>query len=302
MSSAHHHSHGTTNLKSIHTAFYIGIALNLIFTLVEFIVGYTTNSLALIADATHNLSDVASLVISLIGMRLAQKASTKLYTYGYKKASIMASLVNAILLIVIVVGIAKEALARFYTAPEVVGKTIILTALIGVLINTISAFLFYKRQKDDINIKGAFLHLLVDALISLGVVVSGIIIYYTNWNIIDPIISLVIAIVILISTWGLLKESIKLALDGVPQHIDINKIASMLKEHEGIQEIHHLHIWALSSNEIALTVHLIPPKDMVLEDILKVKNQVKEMLLHQNIQHATIEFDDKRDNCHDQVC
>ncbi len=285
------HSHEVTNLDNMNNAFYIGIGLNSLFTLIEFIVGYKTNSLALIADASHNLSDVASLIISLIGMRLAQKASTKLYTYGYKKASILASLINSILLVVIVIGISKEAIERFDMVPEVVGKVIILTALIGVIINTISAFLFYKGQKSDINIKGAFLHLLVDALVSVGVVISGIVIYYTNWNIIDPIISLIIAVVILISTWGLLKESIKLTLDGVPQNVDYEKIKTILNENKNIEEFNHIHIWALSSTENALTVHIRLKDTIKFEDAFEIKEEIKDELKHQNILHTTIELE-----------
>lgn len=299
---SHNHTHEAPDLKNINNAFYIGIGLNSTFTLIEFIVGYQTNSLALISDASHNLSDVASLIISLVGMRLAQKTATKLYTYGYKKASIMTSLINAVLLILIVIGIAKEAIERFNSAPEVVGKAIIITALIGVLTNAISAFLFYKGQKDDINIKGAFLHLLVDALVSVGVVISGIVIYYTNWNIIDPIISIIIAIVILISTWGLFKESIKLSLDGVPQNVDIEKIKNILKNHSDVEEIHHLHIWALSSTENAMTVHIIPKDISSLDEVMMIKHNIKHELAHENIQHITIELDRKSDNCADTVC
>lgn len=285
------HNHSAPSLASINRAFYIGIALNALFTIIEFVVGYSTNSLALIADASHNLSDVASLIISLIGMRLAQKAATASFTYGYKKASILASLINAVILIFIVVKIAAEGIARLNAAPEMAGIAIIITALIGVFINTVSAFLFYKGQKDDINIKGAFLHLMVDALVSVGVVISGIIIYFTQWNIVDPIISFVIAIVILFSTWNLLKESIKLTLDGVPQDIDLEKIEATLLKSPLIAEIHHLHVWALSSSENALTVHIVLQKDATATDFLKAKKEIKHDLEHQNIHHATIELD-----------
>lgn len=296
MSNSDNHSHQAPDPKNMNKAFYIGIGLNSAFTLIEFIVGYSTNSLALIADASHNLSDVASLIISLIGMKLAQKASTTLYTYGYKKASIMASLINAILLVTIVIGIVYEALGRFDTIPEVAGKVIIITALIGVFINTVSAFAFYKGQKDDINIKGAFLHLMVDALVSLGVVISGIIIYYTSWNIVDPLVSLIISVVILLSTWGLLKESIKLAIDGVPQNVDLSKITAILESYNFIQNFHHLHIWALSTTENALTVHIVPKTDITFEETITMKENIKEDLAHQNIQHATIEFGTKADD------
>ena len=195
-----HHHHHVPDLKRINQAFYVGIGANALYTLIEFVVGIRINSLALISDASHNLSDVATLIISLLGMKLAQKGATSLYTYGYKKASILASFVNAVILCLIVIKIGIESIERFSNPPQMLGSMIMITALIGVFINGVSAFLFYKGQKDDINIKGAFLHLLVDALVSFGVIVSGIIISFTGWNIIDPIISFVIAFVILFST------------------------------------------------------------------------------------------------------
>ncbi len=285
------HSHSQTNLHNINYAFYIGIALNLLFTIIEFVVGYLHNSLSLISDATHNLSDVASLIISLIGMKLAQKAATLTYTYGYKKASILASFINSILLLVVVFNIFKEAIERFAAPPEVGGKIIIITALIGVAINTISAFLFYKGQKDDINVRGAFLHLLVDAIVSVGVVISGIFIYYTNWNIIDVIISVVIAIVILITTWGLFRESLKLTLDGIPKGINLTKIKTLITDNEGIKSVHHVHIWALSSTTNALSAHIILDKNYSLEELMNIKNELKSALQHENIQHVTLELD-----------
>jgi len=293
MSDKHeHHHHSLPNSENINRAFYIGIALNALFTLIEFIVGYATNSLALLADASHNLSDVASLLIALIGMKLAQKAATYTYTYGYKKASILASLINSVLLIFIVVNIFIEAFGRLSAPPGVSGKAIIITAFIGVVINTISAFLFFKDQKKDINVRGAFLHLLVDALVSVGVVISGLIIYFTQWSIIDPIISFIIVAFILISTWNLLKESLKLTLDGVPKDIDFKKIEKLLAKNPNIQRVHHLHIWALSSSLNALTVHVSLKKDTNSEGFIQIKNAIKEQLRHENIQHATIELDD----------
>lgn len=298
----HNHSHAAPALKDISKAFYIGIGLNTIFTIVEFVVGYLTNSLALIADASHNLSDVMSLIISLIGMKLAQKAATQLYTYGYKKASILASLINAVLLIVIVINIIKEGILRLENIPEVMGSFIIITALIGVIINTISAYLFYKGQKEDINIKGAFLHLLVDAIVSVGVVISGIVIYYTGWNIIDPIISFTIALVILIMTWGLFKESIKLVIDGVPENIDAVKIKKMLVANPNIENVHHLHIWAISSSENALTAHIKLNETVEMEDHMSIKKGIKHDLLHENIQHVTLELETTFDNCEEEDC
>jgi cobalt-zinc-cadmium efflux system protein len=297
------HQHGLANLENIRRAFYIGIFLNISFTIAEYIVGYSTNSLALIADASHNLSDVASLIISLMGMKLTQKAATLAYTYGYKKASILASLINSVLLITVVINIFIEGIDRLSSPPEIAGKVIIFTALIGVGINTISAFLFYNGQKEDINVKGAFLHLLVDAMVSVGVVISGVIIYYTDWSIVDPIISFFIGIIILVSTWGLLKESLKLTLDGVPKDIDLNQAKKIFADNPDVKYVHHIHIWALSSSENALTAHICLQKDNCYpKEIMSIKNQIKEQLKLQNIQHATIELDSNASDCNEANC
>ena len=297
-----HHHHHVPDLKRINQAFYVGIGANALYTLIEFVVGIRINSLALISDASHNLSDVATLIISLLGMKLAQKGTTSLYTYGYKKASILASFVNAVILCLIVIKIGIESIERFSNPPQMLGSMIMITALIGVFINGLSAFLFYKGQKDDINIKGAFLHLLVDALVSFGVIVSGIIISFTGWNIIDPIISFIIAFVILFSTWSLLKESVKLILDGVPQQISNEKIQSLLENHPDIASVHHLHIWALSSSENALTAHLVLKEDVSLEAFMHIKKELKHELFHQGIQHATLEIDCLSVTCDDTSC
>ena len=297
-----HHHHHVPDLKRINQAFYVGIGANALYTLIEFVVGIRINSLALISDASHNLSDVATLIISLLGMKLAQKGATSLYTYGYKKASILASFINAVILCLIVIKIAIESIERFSNPPQMLGSMIIITALIGIFINGLSAFLFYKGQKDDINIKGAFLHLLVDALVSFGVIVSGIIISFTGWNIIDPIISFVIAFVILFSTWSLLKESVKLILDGVPQQISNENIQQILENHPNIASVHHIHIWALSSSENALTAHLVLKEGVSLETFIEVKKELKHELFHQGIQHATLEIDCLSVTCDDTSC
>ncbi len=287
----HDHAHALSDLQQVNRAFYLGIGLNALYTLVEFVLGYQTGSLALIADASHNLSDVASLIVSLVGLKLAQKAATGLYTYGYKKASILASLVNSVLLVLLVINIYVEGFERLHAPPSLPGKVIVFTAAIGVLINTLSAFLFYKGQQKDINIRGAFLHLLVDALVSLGVVISGMVMWYTGWDVVDALISFVIGAVVLFSTWGLLRESLKLILDGVPEGIEVERVKSVLLEHPLVEEINHLHIWALSSTQNALTVHLVLKKGADLEDFLRVKEELKRQLRGQNIQHATFEVD-----------
>ena len=298
----HHHHHHVPDLKRINQAFYVGIGANVLYTIIEFVVGIRINSLALISDASHNLSDVATLIISLLGMKLAQKGATALYTYGYKKASILASFVNAVILCLIVIKIGVESIERFSHPPQMQGTMIIITALIGIFINGLSAFLFYKGQKDDINIKGAFLHLLVDALVSFGVIVSGALISLTGWNVIDPIISFVTAFVILFSTWALLKESVKLILDGVPHQVSNEAIQQLLLDHPSISSIHHLHIGALSSSENALTAHLVIKEGVSLEEIMQMKKELKHSLYHEGIQHATLEIDTCNFRCGDTTC
>ncbi len=296
-----HHHHHSVSAENLNKAFYIGIGLNLAFTIIEYVMGYIYGSLALLSDASHNLSDVASLVISLIGMRLASALAKKSFTYGYKKASLLASLVNAILLIVVVIGIVKESLERLLAPTELGGMAIVIVAGIGVFINTISAFLFFKGQKDDINIKGAFLHLLVDALVSVGVVISGLVIYYTDWFIIDPVISLAIAAVILISTWGLLKESIRLVMDAVPKEINTEKITESILSVDGVKDVHHLHIWALSSTENALTAHIIL-ENCDMENWDKIRDEIKHELEHHKVSHATLEPEADNIECKQSGC
>lgn len=296
----HHHHHSVDNLSSLNRAFYIGIGVNLLYTVLEYGVGFHTDSLALISDASHNLSDVASLVISLIGLKLAQRAATALYTYGYKKASIFASLINAVLLVSIVIKIVIESIERFISAPELPGGVIMITAGIGIVINGLSAYLFHQGQKDDINVRGAFLHLLVDALVSVGVVVSGGIIALTGWTLADPIISLVIAGVILLSTWSLLSESTKLLLDGVPKQIHKEEIETLIRTFPGVASVHHLHVWALSSAQNALTVHLVLKEGMALHDFQKA--ELKHALAHHHIGHTTFEIEEAGTECADKTC
>lgn len=292
----HHHHHGPSSLSNLNRAFFIGIGLNAIFTLIEFVYGYVYNSLALISDASHNLSDVASLILSLLGMKLAQKAATTSYTYGYKKASLLASLINAVLLFVVVFGIIREAIERLTSPPEVLGMGIVIVASIGVVINSISAFLFFKGQKEDINIRGAFLHLMVDALVSVGVVISGLVIAHTGWFIIDPIISFIIAATIIFTTWSLLKESVRLVLDAVPKEIDTKKVITAMEKIEGVASVHHVHIWALSSKTNALTAHILLHENNV-DNWASVKANLRHELIHQNISHTTLEMEKTDEDC-----
>lgn len=288
MASKSHHKYIDINM--INSAFLISIGLNTIFTALEYLVGYYTHSLALIADATHNLSDVASLLISLLGIKLMQKAATLTFTYGYRKASIIASLINSILLFIIVLKIFWEGIERLNAPTVVPGDIVMITAFIGVVINAITAALFYKGQQSDINIRGAFLHLIADTIASLGVVFAGFMIQLTHWNIIDPFVSFCIGFIIFISTWGLFKESIILTLDGVPKNIDIQAIHNTLISHPQVEKIEHLHVWALSTTQNALTVDIYLNDEFTNVQIQDIKHELKALLLEEGIKHSTIEF------------
>ncbi len=251
---SHDHRHHTANYNR---AFVIGIALNMAFVIIEVCYGIWAESLALIADAGHNLSDVVSLLLALGAGMLARKAATEKRTYGFRKATVMASLSSAVLLLVALGGIAREAIHRFANPLPVEGMTIIVVASIGVVINTLTALLFMKGQKDDLNIKGAFLHMAADAGVSLGVVIAGAIIFFKGWLWIDPVISLAVVAVILVGTWGLLKDSMNYAMDAVPDSIDIPALKQYLMDLDDVDRIHDLHVWPLSTTETALTVHLV---------------------------------------------
>lgn len=287
---SHYSQRHHADIKNINNAFIISIALNALFTASEFLIGYYTHFLALIADASHNLSDVASLLISLIGIKLMRKAATLTFSYGYKKASIIASLLNSLILIFIVLKIFWEAINRLSTPVDISGNVVMITAFVGVVINGISAVLFFKGQQNDINIKGAFLHLVADTLASLGVVFAGFLIQFTHWNIIDPLVSFAIAFIIFVSTWGLFKESLILTLDGVPREIDLSEIRKILLSHPQVKKIKHLHVWALSTTQNALTVNVYLNDDFSYTQILQIKCELKDLLLPVKIRHTTIEF------------
>ena len=277
-------------------AFGFGITLNLLYIVIEFVYGLISNSMALIADAGHNLSDVFGLVLAWGATYLASKTPTEKRTYGFRKSTILASLANAIILMIAVGAITIESVKRFYEPNIIDSNTIIIVASIGVVINAVTAFLFFAGRKSDINIKGAFLHMAADAAVSLGVVVGAIIIGITDWYWVDAVLSLIIVVVITIGTWDLLKESLNLTLDAVPKNIDVDKVRSYLKELDGVEDVHDLHIWAMSTTEVALTVHLIKPvkenNDQFIEKIHK------ELYNKFAIEHATIQIE-RTYNCED---
>jgi len=288
------HSHAD-HFNTHNRAFAIAVALNLGFVIIEAVFGVLSGSLALLADAGHNLSDVLGLLMAWIASWLAGRKTTERNTYGLKKTTILAALFNALFLIAAVGGIAWEAIRRFGDPAEVDGMTVIVVAGIGVLINGVTMLLFLKGQKGDLNIRGAFLHMAADTVVSVGVVVAGVLIMATGANWIDPVVSLVIAAVIFIGTWQLLKDSISLAIDAVPRTINPANVADALSRLPGVESVHHLHIWALSTTENALTVHLVKPDSRDDDDIIQQANRM--LAQHFNIAHVTIQWERNHSRC-----
>ena len=293
----HHHHHHELSADAVKgRAFLFGIVLNTLFVIGEFAAGFLFQSMGLLADAGHNLGDVSGLLISLAAFLLARKRHCQNYTYGFRKSTIWASLLNAAILLVAVGVIMTECIRKFLSPAEVGGWPIIITAGIGVVINGLTAFLFLREKEHDLNVKGAYLHMLADTLVSVGVVLSGVLILWTGWNIVDPLIGLVIAVVILFSTWGLLKESVRLAMDGVPEGIQVDVIREPLQEDPNVKAIHHLHIWPISTTENALTAHVVL-NDLQQLDATGVR--LHEELAEHGISHATLEFESPAAHCPD---
>jgi len=298
---SHHHSHNH-GVKNYNKAFAIGILLNLVFVGVEVAYGLSSASLALLADAGHNLSDVLSLILAWGASLLSKKTASEKRTYGYRKITIIASNISAILLLMTLGGIVWEAVGRFNDPKAVDSLVIIIVAGIGVLINSITAWLFVQGQQQDLNIKGAFLHMVADALISLGVVISGLVIMKTGLMIIDPAISIFVAIIILFGTLGLLKDSFNLAIDAVPEKIDIPEIKTYFSNLSSVTQIHDLHVWALSTTETALSIHLVVTDERISNNFLQqIQSDLHE---HYHIEHATIQLEKDSENMlsHDPNC
>ena len=297
----HDHDHGKHGSGHSHApasfgwAFGIGIFLNTAFVIIEAIYGVLGNSLALLADAGHNLSDVLGLVIAWIATILGKRLPTKQRTYGLRGTSILAALFNAVFLLVSCGAIGWEAIQRFQDPSPVAGNTIIWVAAIGIVINLGTALLFMSGRKGDLNIRGAFLHMTADAAVSLGVVIAGLLIAWTSWLWIDPVVSILIVIVIVIGTWGLLKESLNLALAAVPVGIDLVKIENYLKNLPNVIEVHDLHIWGMSTTETALTVHLVINEPIDFDQLLfKIDKHLKK---HFHIDHPTIQIEHGTYSC-----
>jgi cobalt-zinc-cadmium efflux system protein len=294
----HGHSHGPGGHahapKNFGKAFAIGISLNLAFVIVEAGFGLAAHSLALVADAGHNFSDVVGLALAWAAGCLANVGPRPGRSYGYRRSSILAALGNAVLLLIAIGAIAWESIKRFWEPEAAGGWTMIWVSLIAIGINGATALLFMSGRKGDINIRGAFLHMLSDAATAAGVVVAGVLILLTGWHWIDPLVSLLIVIVIFYGTWGLLRDSLNLSLDAVPPGINEASIKNYLAGLENVNEIHDLHIWAMSTTETALTVHLVVPRpsDSPLPDDDALLSEACEELRHRfKIDHATIQIE-----------
>jgi cobalt-zinc-cadmium efflux system protein len=270
-------------------AFAIGTTLNIGYVIVQVIFGIAAHSLALVADASHNLGDVLGLVLAWWAIYLTKRPATDQRTYGMRRSSIFAALANAIFLLIAVGGISWEAIRRFGDQSEVAGWTVIWVAAVGVIVNLGTALLFQAGRERDLNIRGAFLHMAADAAVSFGVVIAGVIILFTGWHWLDPTVSLLINLIIVYGTWGLLRDSFNMAMDAVPPGVNLADVRRYLQNIPTITDAHHLHIWALSTTETALTVHLVKPDPSDDDGLLRRINH--ELTERFGIGHATIQFE-----------
>lgn len=299
--SGHHHHDHTPKLDHLNAAFIWGIILNSAFVIIEVIAGLMSGSLSLLTDAGHNLSDVASLALALLAFKLAKAKSNKAYTYGFKRSTIIVSFFNAVILLVAVGFIIYEAIIRFMHPEPIAGGTVAWVAFAGIAVNGFTAWLFVKDKESDLNVKGAYLHMAVDAIVSLGVVISGIVIYFTGLAWIDSAVSIIIGIVILTGTWNLLKDSLRLEMDGVPKEMDLQKIKAELLKAKGVVDVHHMHVWALSTTENALTAHLVvKPENMNIFN--EIKLDLRHRLEHLSISHSTFEPEFSDEKCEQPNC
>jgi cobalt-zinc-cadmium efflux system protein len=294
--SEHHHHHTVASTNDINRSFIIGIALNVTYVIIELWYGWRNGSTSLLSDAVHNIGDISGLILALVAFRLQAIKPFKIFTYGFKKASVVASFVNSILLAFAIGAIAWEGVQHIINPSPVNGNVVMIVAFVGIIINFTSALLFRKKGENDLNIKAAYWHLMADALVSLGVVFAGLIMKYTGWYFVDGLTALIVAVVILYSTWSLFKDSIIGVLDGIPSNIDKQEIISHILEVKGVIDIHHMHIWGMSTNENALTCHV---EINELEKIPLIKEQIKKELSAHNIKHSTLEFEISEEKCED---
>ena len=286
------HAHGLT-AQGINSRMAIAVALNLIFVVIEAGFGFVSNSVALIADAGHNLGDVLGLVCAWTALYLGRRAPGARFTYGLGRSTVLAALANAVLLLMACGAIAWEAVVRLASPPAVAGATVMAVAASGIVINGLSAWLLHAGSHGDLSRRSAFIHMLGDALVSVGVLVSGALIVFTGWSRLDPIVSLLIVAAILVSTWGLLRDSLHLSLDGVPASVNSSAVMSYLADQRGVTDVHDLHIWALSTTSVALTAHLVVPERGAEDALLGYLTPDLKRRFH--IHHATLQIE--RDRC-----
>jgi cobalt-zinc-cadmium efflux system protein len=302
MSHEHDLNNLTKEISGINKAFAIGLSFNLAYVLVQVIIGLRINSLSLLSDAGHNFLDVAGMALAMVAVKLSNSKSTDTYTYGYKKASILISLLNAVIILVSIGAIGYNAVLRFQNPEPLPGKIISIVAAIGIVINGGSAYLLFSNRDKEINVNNVFLHLASDALVSLGLVAGGIIIYFTHLYWIDPLMSVTICAVIIASMWSVLRESLRLSLDAVPENVDAQKVKEDILKINGIKELHHLHIWAISTTQNAMTGHLVVSENITNAELVSIKEKIRSGLKHLNIDHTTLEIELENQNCEDIRC
>jgi len=290
---AHTHSHGAGHRHdhapvNFGRSFAIGVGLNTVYVLIEAAFGYASHSMALVADAGHNFSDVLGLLLAWIAFVASKKAPTVRHTYGLRRSSILAALGNALILLIAVGGVAWESIGRFMSPEPVAGNTVMIVAGIGILVNGATAMMFMKGRDKDINIQGAYLHMASDALVSLGVVIAGVVIGKTGWFWLDPAASIVIVAVIAWSTWSLLRQSFAMAMDAVPDQVDPLAVKKYLEELPEVCGVHDLHIWGMSTTEIALTVHLVCPAGLDDERLHQIGSDLHDRF---EVEHPTIQVE-----------
>ncbi|MDE6006209.1 MAG: cation diffusion facilitator family transporter [Muribaculaceae bacterium] len=284
----HHHDHHHHHIETINKIMIWAIVINLLYVVIEAAVGIYGDSLGLVSDAGHNLGDVFSLVLTLIGFKLAHVAANSKFTYGYQKTTILIALLNAVILLVAVGVIIVESIRKIRHPEPIDGALVSWTAGVGIVVNGLTAWMLMKDQKHDLNIRGAFLHMAADTLVSLGVVVAGIIISVTGFVLIDPIISLVIAAVILVSTWHMLRESLTLSIDGVPEEIDVDRLKTDIEGLPYVKSVHHIHVWALSTTLNAMTIHVVIDSRDSEDNALSA---IRQLAKDAGINHPTVQFE-----------
>ncbi len=292
-----HHNHNQIEYSNINWSFKLGIFLNIIYVAIEVFFGIILNSTSLLSDAGHNFSDIISLIIGGVSTFLLSQKAGKRLTYGFRKTTVIAALFNAILLIGALGIILFESIKKLFYPQIIDADVISLVAFIGIIINSFTAFLFIKWTKHDINLKAVFFHMLVDALVSLGVVIGAILMKFTHWYWLDGAIGIIISLTIFFSTFGLLKESFLLSIDAVPQNIDIEKIKAIISSHKDVESVHHIHLWALSTTETALTAHIVVKQNFDLKKIMQINSELQNLLEANAIHHTTFEFELASEGC-----